>query len=126
MIPSAALRQALADLVTAEKGVAAVSDRKDAERKADLVKARRRIAEQLGVVGGLIEREPSLSGDDDAKTRITRLFSAMRSQLAMHQANWPAIRIDDDPVAYRDSAMAVREKVSAFWETCRELWGIGR
>jgi hypothetical protein len=126
MDPSPALRGALADLVAAERAVAAVSDRKDAGRKTDLVKARRLMAEQLGVVGLLIENEPGLADRPGDKSAVTRQFSAMRAQLAVHQANWPAVRIDDDPAAYRRSALAVRDKVSAFWDICQSLWAVSR
>jgi len=33
----------------------------------------------------------------------------MRSAAAMHQANWPAVRLDEADADHRESALAVRE-----------------
>jgi len=44
----------------------------------------------------------------------------MRYALALHQADWPVVRIDEDPAAYRASAHQVQIKSAAFWRWCRE------
>jgi hypothetical protein len=38
----------------------------------------------------------------------------MRSQSAIHQASWPAVRLGEDDAAFRASAMPVREANRAF------------
>lgn len=120
MILSEPLRRALLDYAALERAVAsATPDRDDAAKRA-LVRDRRLLSEQIGRLGLLIEHDEALAGDAVAQRETGRLFAAMRYALALHQADWPVVRISEDPAAYHLSAHRVQVKSAAFWRWCRE------
>lgn len=123
---SAQLRDALGRYRRIEDDVAAVRDRSDAERKQALVNSRRQLSEQIGQLGPVIEGDVDLAQDPDKQKEISRLFTAMRYSLALHQASWPAVKIDEDPAAYRASSLGVKEKSDAFWSWWQSNLGLRR
>jgi hypothetical protein len=116
---SARLRDALHGYSAAGSDVAAVGVRSDEGRKQALVRARRKLAEQIGHLGPIIEQDEELAREPEKQRELSRLFAAMRYALALHQADWPAVAIDDDPIGYRESALGVKEKSAAFWDWCQ-------
>ncbi|NIJ09474.1 hypothetical protein FHS31_003106 [Sphingomonas vulcanisoli] len=83
--------------------LAAIAGRNDPQRRAELTKLRRRLSDQIGVmrgVGAEAFAEPSLA--EEYRARLSKVLTAV----SMHQANWPAIGIDEDTEAYRRSALA--------------------
>jgi hypothetical protein len=50
-----------------------------------------------------------------------RKFSQMRSAAAMHQADWPAVRLDEADPEYRRSVRAVRDANREFVGWIREV-----
>jgi hypothetical protein len=123
---SAQLRDALGQYRRVEDDVAAVRDRSDAERKLALVNSRRQLSEQIGQLGPVIETDADLASNPDKQKEISRLFAAMRYSLALHQANWPAVKIDEDPAAYRESSLGVKAKSDAFWSWWHTNLGLRR
>ncbi len=126
MRPSQQLRDALARFAVAEKAIETIGTRTDKERKQALVHSRRQLSEQIGVLGPVIDQDAELAWDPDLHRELGKGFSAMRYGLAQHQASWPAVTIDEDPVAYRESAHSVQEKSRLFWQYCSEHLGIAR
>ena len=126
MRPSPQLREALARFAAAEKAIEAIGTRTDKERKQALVQSRRQLSEQIGVLGPIIDQDPELARDIDLQRELGRRFSAMRYGLAQHQASWPAVIIDENPVAYRESAHSVQQKSQLFWQYCGQHLGIDR
>jgi len=118
------LRQALLTYGAIEKEVSTVGLRQGGEAKQALVRARRDISEQIGVLGLLIEQDECLARAPDRQLELSRLFAAMRYALALHQASWPVVRIDEDLAAYRDSARDAQAKSEAFWRWCRAQLGV--
>lgn len=52
--------------------------------------------------------------DPEVRQEGRRRLADMRAAAALHQAEWPAVRLLDDPAAYRVSAERVRERHRAF------------
>lgn len=113
------LLEALLAYGAIEKEVSTVGLRRGVEAKHELVRARRQLSEQIGRLGTLIERHEASSGGLDTQKDFGRLFTTMRYALAMHQASWPVVLIDENPEAYRQSARGVQSKSQAFWIWCR-------
>ena len=126
LILSARLRSALVEYGRVGYSVSDVGIRRDDNRKQALVTARRRLAEEVGKIGPLIEQDEELAKAPDKQRELARIFSSMRSALAQHQADWPAVTIDDDPEAYRASSLRVRDKSDAFWTWCKTHLGFQR
>ncbi|MBT2186989.1 hypothetical protein [Sphingobium nicotianae] len=120
------LRETLARYATIEKELEAIGLRTDQERKQALVHWRRQLSEQIGLLSPLIDQDPDLTRNLDMHRELSKRFTAMRYGLALHQASWPAVRIDEDPVAYRASARDVQEKSRLFWQWCGEHLGVNR
>jgi hypothetical protein len=120
------LRSALRDYSRAANDVAAVGARQDEGRKRALVLSRRQLSEHVGILSTAIEKDEVLAKSPGEQQELNRLFATMRYALALHQADWPAVSIDDDPLAYRESSLRVREKSSAFWDWCRINLGLER
>ncbi len=119
MLPSATLREALERYRAIEKDIVSIGTNGDPDRKLALVRARRSLAEQIGVIGTIIEEDVGLAHHPDLQKELGRLFAAMRYSLALHQANWPVVKIDEDPAAYLASARDTQHKSDLFWTWCR-------
>ncbi|MCW3848619.1 hypothetical protein OF829_15390 [Sphingomonas sp. LB-2] len=87
---------------------AVIAARTDDGRRKDLIALRRVLAEQIAVVGNLADPFFATLGDELSRTYRAK-FSQVRSAAAMHQANWPAVRIGEANDAYLASAKIVRE-----------------
>jgi hypothetical protein len=87
---------------------AAIAARTDDGRRKDLIGLRRMLAEQIAVVGNIADPFFAALGEELSRTYRAK-FSHVRSTAAMHQANWPAVRIGDANDAYLASAAVVRE-----------------
>lgn len=120
MILSEQLRRALLDYAATETAVATATPDRGDEAKRALLRDRRLLAEHLGRLGPLIEQDETLATDPETQREMSHLFAAMRYALALHQADWPVVRIDEDPVAYHSSAQHVQVKSAAFWRWCRD------
>lgn len=123
---SARLRKALHNYGDVVIDAANVGLRRDEERKLALVTARRQLSEQLGCLGPVIDQDHELARDAEKQRELSRLFAAMRYALAQHQADWPAVTIDDNPAAYLASSLGVKDKSDLFWEWCRVNLGFQR
>ena len=112
------LHDALVHYAEMEAAVVSAGRRSDADRKLDLVRARRKFAEQLGLLGLLIVQDRKLAETPDIQQDMNRFFTAFRFALGQHQANWPAVRIDEDPKGYARSAWEAYTKSDQFWAWC--------
>jgi hypothetical protein len=92
-----------------QKKLAEVATRDDDRRKHDLIDLRRQLSLRIAELGRVAEpvfvefSDPMLLRDYRAKV------SGMRFVAAMHQADWPAVRLGEKPDEYRASAKAVRD-----------------
>jgi hypothetical protein len=112
------LHDALARYAELEQAVVSAGRRSDPARKLDLVRSRRKFAEQIGLLGLLIVQDRALAATPDVQQNMNRHFTAFRYALGQHQANWPAVRIDEDPQGYAQSAWEAYSKSDEFWAWC--------
>lgn len=104
--------------------LAGIASRTDEERKPALVELRRQLSAQIARVGTLADS--LFVASDSEVTRAYRAhFSRMRSRAALHQADWPAVRLGENPEAYRASALGVREANREFVAWMRTTLGEG-
>lgn len=93
-----------------------IAARTDDARRLALIQLRRALSEQMTHIADtcdpLFDHGPAAALVADYRHHLSHL----RNAVAMHQANWPAVRIDDDPVAYRASALVARSTESKFLE----------
>ena len=110
-----ALEQVQADL-------AAISARTDERRRHDLIDLRRQLSLHIAEVGRITEPWFGEADAELAQTYRTK-FSRMRSAAAMHQANWPAVRLDQADAEYQRSVLAVRDANRDFVAWVRQTLG---
>jgi transposase len=89
--------------------LAAIANRTDEERKRELIGLRRKLSEQIARVGEVAERFFSQANNPELVKEFRRNSTNMRSKAASHQANWPAIRLDEADEEYQRSARTVRD-----------------
>ena len=97
-------------------GLRGIADRSDPGRRSELVALRRQMAERIARMRdiGLQEfTDPVLA--DDFRSRLSRVLNLM----ALHQAKWPAVLIDDDGDDYRRSAHQLAHANRAFIDWSR-------
>jgi hypothetical protein len=120
------MRQALSRYAELEHEITTIGKRMDPARRADLVRLRRGVSEQIGIVWRLIDADDSLAADVNRQDEMRRLFSAFRYALAQHQANWPVVRVSEFPEDYKNSAEATYAKADDFWNWCSKELGFDR
>ena len=109
MTDSSAIAGALDRLENLQSALAAISSRTDERRRFDLIDHRRKLAEQMIEMGRVADSFFARL-DRPALLQVYRdKFSRMRSAAAMHQASWPAVRLNEADDEYQRSVSAVRE-----------------
>lgn len=77
------------------------------------VRLRRKLQDQIAVIGAAMGGvDASLTAAEEFET-FRRALSAVRSQLAMHQAQWPVVSIEPENPDYKASAAALRRSNDA-------------
>lgn len=99
--------------------LAAISSRTDERRRHDLIDLRRKLSLHIAEVGKIAEPHFAKADPELSQTYRTK-FSRMRSAAAMHQANWPAVRLDQADAEYRQSVLTVRDANRDFVAWIRE------
>lgn len=94
--------------------LASVSQRKDNERKLEMVQLRRRLSLQIGIISAEADKGFLTGATGEVAREFRSLLSAMRRAVALHQANWPAVRLDEQNLEYGQSVVAVREANNRF------------
>jgi len=109
MIDKRAIAQALDGLEALHAEIAAITARTDENRKRELVEKRRALSTQLGTVAALADGAIMATGDAELTLAYRSRLSNLRSKMAMHQADWPAVRLGEGGEAFRASARRMRE-----------------
>lgn len=117
---TAALRDALKIYSEIERHLVGIGKAGDPSRRLELVKWRRKLAEQTGAVGMLIERDPLLAQTPDKQQEMHRIFSAFRYAFGNHQASWPVVSSTADIPEYVASAEETYGKADIFWAWCAD------
>ncbi|MCW2337968.1 hypothetical protein M2337_002201 [Sphingobium sp. B2D3A] len=97
-----------------------------AARMHELLQLRRQFVEQFGLVSAALQREPILLASPALMTQAMRLLAAFRSRNAINQADWPVIRVRDDPIAYREASQHVKDASRDFWDWIETAVGFRR
>ena len=121
MSDSRALRSAIAQFEAIIAEMKEISRRSDSERRGELVRLRRALSNQVMLVR---EAGATTFGDaiDDPLAREFRLrLSAVLSAIALHQANWPAVSIDEGSDAFRASSANVAQVNASFVGWTRDI-----
>jgi hypothetical protein len=105
----ASVQNALEMLAAVQEDLAVIATRSDDRRKNDLIVLRRQLALKIAEVGRIVEPVINGIGDPDLLRTYREKLSRMRSAAAMHQANWPAVKLGEQPEEYNASAVAVRD-----------------
>lgn len=119
-------RELLAELDALERvhaELVSIAARSDDRRRHDLIALRRRFSDQMAIVGRLADPIFARAGDSELHQPYRDHFSRMRSTAATHQANWPAVKIDEATDLYRRSAQGVTEACRQFQGWMREVIG---
>ena len=98
--------------------LAAIATRTDSERRYELIQLRKKLSGQITIMGHL--SESLFAGAPDKLAEFRRHYSAMRSVTALHQAEWPAVRLGDVDDLYRQSALRVSTANGVFVRWLRE------
>jgi hypothetical protein len=100
--------RAVTALEQVQAELAAISARTDERRRHDLIDLRRKLSLHIAEVGRIAEPHFAKADPEVLQSYRTK-FSRMRSAAAMHQANWPAVRLDQADADYQQSVLAVRD-----------------
>lgn len=99
--------------------LAAVADRSDPQRKADLVDARRELAMRVMKVMAIGEDYGPIRQNEALYAQLRQRLNILRSAIADHQAKWSAVAIDSDDAAYSASSDAVQAAGRGFMQWVR-------
>jgi hypothetical protein len=91
-----------------------LAGRYDEARKGQTVDLRRQLAHQMGVLSELGRQTLSAPADQELYADFRTRLSAMRNAIALHQAEWPAVALDQAPQEYLQSAQRVLKAKEAF------------
>ena len=116
-----AFSEALAELERILTAMAEMSKRTDPDWKREFIEMRRQLQSQLATVAAAADQCLQIKGNPEAATKLREGWTKMRSSLALHQANWPAVRIDREDKSYLDSASKTRATNWAFVELARQI-----
>ncbi|WP_214622746.1 hypothetical protein [Sphingobium nicotianae] len=88
-------------------GETAYAARKDASQKPALIAMRRAFAKQVIAVAEAAGNDPGLRANPTLEAEFRQRLAQMRSGIALHQAKWPAVLLDDGNDEFRTSADAI-------------------
>ncbi len=108
------LREAVAKLAMLQRSLAALSggDENQANWRHQHIDYRRDLQAQIGTISSLAATIDGLAPDD--RSALGDALSRMRTALALHQADWPAVSIRPNDLLYRQSVQRVRIANEAF------------
>ncbi len=111
----AELRRALQAFASVESDIIAFGRGADASKALEFVQRRKQMVLEFAHLRDALESDAYLLQHPNLKTQVMRLFAAFRSQNAINQAEWPAIRVRDNLLQFRVAAQSVAGPARAFW-----------
>lgn len=93
----------------------------DADWRRSLIALRGQLQDNLVAMRTALRACEEAGADAAACSDFSRGLSAMRSVLALHQAQWPAVAIDMADKAYQRSIEELRQASTGFRTTARGL-----
>ena len=112
---------ALAELERILTSMAEMSKRTDDAWKKEFIDMRRQLQLQLTSVASAADQCAQIRSNPEAAAKLREGWTKMRSALALHQANWPAVKIDRADPAYVDSVTKTRATNWGFVELARQV-----
>jgi len=101
--------------------MAVMSKRTDPTWKREFIDMRRQLQLQLTEVATAADKCSEIKRQPEASIKLREGWTRMRSTLALHQANWPAVKIDREHPGYIDSVSKTRATNWAFVELARQV-----
>jgi hypothetical protein len=108
------LRQSIASLEELLALIASISERDDEKRKLDLVQSRRLLALKIGEIATVGNRLFTAFPDKELEAGFRSRLNAMRHAVAMHQADFPAVSLENKNAEFVASARRVRNSNREF------------
>jgi len=109
-----------------EHDLIALGKRADAATAAEFVRVRRQLVMGFAEVSAALEKDPWLTAQTHLMNQAQRLLAAFRSQNAINQANWPAVRVRDNLAEYQIAARPVGDRSRDFWDWITFEFGFER
>ncbi|WP_257557355.1 hypothetical protein [Sphingobium sp. CFD-2] len=114
-------RQAARDLEQLHREIAELDIDDERAWKKQLIDLRRRLQTQISSVGALVSKFSEFGVDRETARSFGNRFAAMRSKIALHQADWPAVAIDQKDPLYLESLANVRRANRDFADRIEEM-----
>jgi hypothetical protein len=102
------LSQSVASLEELLALIASISERDDEKRKLDLVQSRRLLALKIGEIAAVGNKLFTAFPDKELEAGFRSRLNAMRHAVAMHQADFPAVSLENKNSEFVASARRVR------------------
>ena len=115
-----AFRESVAELERVQAAMARVSNSGGENWKREFIELRRQLQAQIGLVARAASDCRRLTTSDVARD-IQESLSRMRTAVALHQANWPAVSIVPADPGYIESSASVRAANRAFIDLAQQL-----
>jgi hypothetical protein len=115
------LRDAVASWKETRSELARLSTQQLDDWRLKTVRLRRALQEQIGLIGAAMNELDTATQAFDEFVTLRRALSTVRSQLAMHQAQWPAVAIQPEDRQYKASAASLRQANDVFAEAAERL-----
>lgn len=96
------------------------SGQQDPNWRRNLIGLRRELQDSLIAIRAALQNLEGDQGHSAATLQLASALSSIRSAIALHQAEWPAVAIDTSDAGYRLAAKELRSATKAFRETARE------
>jgi hypothetical protein len=116
-----ALASALTELERIQSAMAGLSTSDLTEWRRELINLRRQLQLQITELGEVAERCDGLHRRSDLGHDFWENFAKMRTAVALHQARWPAVAIDQADPAYQQSIAGVRAANRAFVALAKDV-----
>jgi hypothetical protein len=95
------------------------SDQQDADWRRKLVELRRQLQERLIGMRAALQAHEARAGSSSDARNLSAALSTIRSEIALHQAEGPAVAIDTSDEGYRRSVRQLRAATRRFRATAR-------
>ena len=115
------LKASFGDFERTQSRIVANSTATDADWRRTLISLRTQLQENLVGMRTALRACEVAGADAAACGDFARALSDMRSVLALHQAQWPAVAIDTADAAYLRSVQDLRRAGSGFRDNARAL-----
>lgn len=108
------LRASLEAFESIQSDFARNSDQHDPAWRRHLVGLRKNLQDSLIAIRTALQAYEEKHGRSEAGDALAKGLSAMRSAIALHQAEWPAVAIDTESQAYRAAVRTLRAATREF------------